>query len=36
MPKPKKGDEEVNPDVLISLPYHFKKQPVFKRPCVEC
>lgn len=35
MPKPKKGDKEVKSGVLITLPYHFKKQPVFKRPCAK-
>jgi hypothetical protein len=35
MPKPKKGDEEVKSRVLITLPYRFKQQPLFKHPCPE-
>lgn len=35
MSKPKKGDEEVNTTILITLPYWFKDLPMFKRPCSE-
>jgi hypothetical protein len=35
MSKPKKDDEEVKPDVLITLPYHFKDQHMFNLSCLE-
>jgi hypothetical protein len=33
LPKQKKENKEVEPNTLITLPYEFIEQPMFKRPC---